>query len=69
MGVISVRIPDELQHELDEAGVKIAETVREDLTKLAERLRAERRNTILAKYRRPARRPVADLVREAREEH
>lgn len=69
MAVISVRIPDALQHELDEAGVKIAETVKEDLIKLAERLRVERRNAVLAKYRRPARRPVADLVREAREEH
>lgn len=69
MGVISVRIPDTLQQELDEAGVKIAETVKENLIKLAERLRVDRRNTILAKYRRRASRPVADVVRETREEH
>lgn len=69
MAVISVRIPDSLQEELKQAGVKIAQTVRDDLTRLAKRLRLERREAILSKYRRPATRPVADIVRDARDDH
>ena len=69
MGVISIRIPDALQDELDRAGIRVSETVKADLTKLAQKLRLERREATLAKYRRPATRPVADIVRESREEH
>ncbi len=69
MGVISVRIPDALQEELNRAGIKVSETVKEDLIKLAQQLRLERREATLAKFRRPATRSVADIVRDAREEH
>lgn len=69
MGVISIRIPDALQAELERAGIKVSETVKDDLTKLAQKLRLERREATLAKYRRPASRPVADIVRESRAEH
>ncbi len=69
MGVISVRIPEDLQDELERAGIKISETVRDDLTERAMRLRLARKNETLAKYRRPASRPVADIVRDLRDEH
>lgn len=69
MGVISIRLPDDIEAELSKAGVKIAETAKKDLLRLAQDLRLKRREATLAKYSRPASRPVADLVREARDEH
>lgn len=69
MGVISVRLPDDLHRELELAKMPISQHVREDLMRVALALRAQRKMASLAKYRKPARRPVADVVREAREDH
>jgi hypothetical protein len=69
MGVISVRIPDALESELDAAGIRVSEVVKADLTQLTTSLRSQRREAILDRYRRVASRSVADLVREARSDH
>ena len=69
MSVISVRLPDDLKEELERAGVEIGKVVRDDLARLALTLRATRKMETLAKYRKSAPRPVADIVRDARREH
>lgn len=69
MGAIRVRLPDDLHEELDLAGVRVSEVVREELTRLAHRLRAKRKMEALAKHRKPAPRPVADILRDVRDEH
>ena len=69
MGVITVRIPDALQAELEAAHIKVPETVRKDLMAMARDLQIRRKMATLEKYQSKASRPVADLVRDARAEH
>jgi hypothetical protein len=68
MGVVSVRIPDELILELELGNVKIGEVIKEDLLQISRRLQVDRRERTLAKFRSRPSRPVADLVRDLRRE-
>lgn len=68
MGVISVRISDELERELKANNVKVGELVRTDLEAVARRLLAKRKMETLAKYQVETPKPVAEIIREVREE-
>lgn len=69
MGVISVRLSDEEENALRRAGLSPGRIAKEALLARARALRIGESLAFLARYRRKPSRPVADLIREIRDEH
>lgn len=69
MGVVSFRLPDEDEAALRRAGIVPGSLAKDLVDRELRRLRVARARELSERYRRKPPKPVAQLVREIRDEH
>jgi predicted DNA-binding protein len=69
MGVVSVRLPDDVEAYLRHLGITPSTLAKELVEKEARRLRIQEARQYLESVSRKPSKPIADIVREIRDEH